>query len=80
MLALFMLYDMFSSPICLITCLASFVLAMLALCHLVWLFFFLFASLHLCLLVHACVFVCLSMSSILVPTYDFVRVHTRLCT
>ena len=43
-------------------------------------FFVLFESWHLCLLVHACVFLCLFVSLSLVPTYDFVQVHTRLCT
>ena len=60
MLALFVLYDMFSSPICLITCLASFVLAMLALCHLVWLFFFfvcIVASMFTCSCMCLCVLV-----------------------
>ena len=39
-------------------------------------FFALFASLHLCLYVHACVFVCLFVSSSLVPTYNLMQVHT----
>ena len=62
MLALYVPYNMFSSPLCVITCLASFVLAMLALCHHFWLslfFFFFFASLFmsscLCLYVLVCV-------------------------
>ena len=65
MLALYVPYNMFSSSFCVITCLASFVLAMLVLCHLFWLswgvffFFFFFASLFLssclCLYVLVCV-------------------------
>ena len=52
-------------------------LAMLALCHLVRLLCF-FASLHPYLYVYECVFVCLFVSSSLVPTYNLVWVCTRL--
>ena len=83
MLALYVPYNMKSSPLCVITCFTSFVLAvlaMLALCHLVWVSLLLFASLHLCLYVNACVFVCFFLSSSIVSIYDFVQAHTRLCT
>ena len=80
MLALYVPYNMKSSPFCVITCFTSFVLAMLALCHLVWVSLLLFASLHLCLYVNACVFVCFFLSSSIVSIYDFVQAHTRLCT
>ena len=56
MLALYMPYNMVNFPLCVITCLASF---MFALCHLVWVSLLWFASLHPCLCVHAYVFVCL---------------------
>jgi len=55
------------------TCLATIVLIVLVLCHLVWLSLF---CLHLCY-VHAYVFVCLFVLSSLAPTYDFVWVYTR---
>ena len=83
MLALYVPYNMFSSSFCVITCLASFVLAMLVLCHLFWLswgVFFFFFFFHVCLCLHACVSMCLFVSSSLVPTHEFLQVHTRLCT
>ena len=59
-----------NSPICVIPCFASF---MLALWHLMWAFLLLFASLHPCLHVHACVFMCLFVSSSIVHTRFFTR-------
>lgn len=80
MLALYVPYNMIRFPLCVITCLASFVLAMLTLRHLAWVSLLLLAFLHLFLCVHDCIFVYLFMSSSLVPTYDFMQVHARLCT
>ena len=70
----------FSFALYVMTCFTSFVLAMLALCHLVWVSLISFASFHLCFHVYACVFVCLFVSSRIIPIYYFVRAHTRLCT
>ena len=61
---------MFTLPLCVITCLLS-----LLFCHFLW---FSSLCLCLCLYVHACVFVCLFVSSSLVPIHNLVRVHTRL--
>ena len=72
---LYVPHNMLNLPLCVITCLASF---MLALCHLVWLSLVLCASLHPWLRVYASVFVCLFVSSSLVPTYNLVQVHTCL--
>ena len=51
---------MFTLPLCVITCFAFFILAMLALCHIVWFssFFCIFASLFICSCMHHCVLVC----------------------
>ena len=71
---------------CLITCLPfpsmwrHALLHLSLLCAILFGFLCLFASLHPCLLVHACVFVCLFVSSSLIPTYNLMRAHTCLCT
>jgi len=80
MLALYVPYNMKSSPLCVITCFTSFVIAMLALCHVMWVSLLLFASLHLCLYGHTRVIVCFVLSSSIVSIYDFMQAHTRLCT
>jgi len=75
-LALYVPYNMIDSPLCVITCLASFVLAS---CLLVWFPCF---CLLICIFayVHACAFACLFVSSSIAPTYDFLRVHAPFCT
>ena len=72
-------FNMFTLPLYVITCFASFILAMLALCHLVWLssFVCIFASLFICSCMRV---VCLFVSSSLVPTYNLVQVHSHLYT
>ena len=64
---------MFTLPLCVITCFASFVLVPCALCHLIWLSFLCFHPCILCLYANACVLVCLFMSSSLVHTCLYTR-------
>ena len=54
MLALFVLFKMFSSPLCVITCSTPFMLALLGLDHLVWLSLF---CLHLCIFIYLFMYV-----------------------
>ena len=75
---LYVPYNMLNLPLCVITCLASFMLATLALCHLIQLFLVLCTSLHPWLCVYASVFLCLFVSSNLVHTYNLVQVRTCL--
>ena len=83
MLALYVPYNMFSSSFCVITCLASFVLAMLVLCHLFWLswgvfffFFFFCIFVSVFMLVSLCARLC--HQALFLPM--ILRVHTHLCT
>ena len=83
MLSLLVPYNMFSFPLCMITCFVAFVLAMLALCHLVWLsLFFLHLGNFVYLFMHVTLCACFCYQALFLPTimcrFTLVFVHEIL--
>ena len=76
-------YNMFTLPLCVITCFASFVLALLALCHLLWLsllcfhpFIFAYMFMHVSL----CACLCHQAQFLHTISCEFIPIDTQFCT